>query len=274
MEDQEGGMAPTDSKASSVKDKRHHTRYLTVTVIRSIGKIRTFKISSRTIFLASIFLFIYIIASIFIINDYFDLREVNNTQSERIKQLENELSKINKTLLRSKQHLALLEDYVNNVDTGKGQGAKLESNRAQKDRKTISSAENVPIRGEIDETPKMAVDIMDVVILREGYLLTVDFRLVNLQRGRGPVEGYIHMIAKSDRPDSPQTWTYPKERISDGIPVNYRRGYFFRIQRFKPIKGKFNLVPNSETPSDIKVLIYSQSGELILEKEFEVPDVF
>jgi hypothetical protein len=267
-------MASTESKAPSVRDTGHHTRYLTVTVIRSVGKIRTFKISSRTIFLASIFLFVYIIASIFIINDYFDLREANNTQSERIKQLEHELVKINKTLLRSKQHLAVLEDYINNADTGDGQGTRLERNRDQKDRGTIGGAKNVSNKGELEESSEIAVDITDFVIQKEGYLLTVDFRLVNLQRGKGPVQGYIHMIAKSDKTNSPPEWTYPRQRISDGIPVNYRRGQLFHIQRFKPVKGRFNLVPNSEIPTDIKVLIYNQSGQLILEKEFEVPNVF
>lgn len=273
MEDQERRMAPTEPKAPSLKDTGHHTRYLTVTVIRSIGKIRTFKISPRTIFLASIFLVLYIIASIFIINDYFDLREVNNTQSERIKQLENDLSKIKKALLRSKQHLALLEDYINNADTGKGQETQLASNRDQQDRGTIRGAKNVSKKGELKKRSEMAVDIMNVVIQKEGYLLTIDFRLTNLQREKGPVGGYIHIIATSYKTNSPQEWTYPRERISDGIPVNYRRGQLFLIQRFKPIKGKFNLVPNSETPTGIKVLIYNQSGELILEKEFEVRNV-
>jgi hypothetical protein len=273
MEDQERGMAPTQSKAPSVKDTGHHTRYLTVTVIRSIGKIRTFKISPRTILLASIFLALYIISSIFIINDYFDLREVNNTQSERIKQLENDLSKVKKALLRSNQHLALLEDYIHNGETGKGQETKVASNRDQKDVGTIRGAKNVTKKGVLEKRSEMAVDVTDVVIQKEGYLLTIDFRLINLQRGKGPVQG-IHMIAKSDKTNSPQEWIYPRERITDGIPVNYRRGHFFRIQRFKQIKGRFNLLPNSETPTSIKVLIYNQAGESILEKEFEVRNVF
>jgi ribosomal protein S8 len=274
MEDQERGMAPTERKIPSLKDTGHHTRYLTVTVIRSIGKIRTFKISPRTIFLASIFLALYIISSIFIINDYFDLREVKNTQSERIKQLENDLSKIKKALLRSNQHLALLDDYIHNAETGKGQETQLASNRDQKDMGTIRGAKNVSKKGVLEKRSEMAVDVTNVVIQKDGYLLTIDFRIINLQRSKGPVQGYIHMIARNDKANTPQEWTYPRESISDGIPVNYRRGHFFRIERFKQIRGRFNLLPNSETPTSIKVLIYNQAGESILEKEFEVRNVF
>jgi hypothetical protein len=273
MEDQERGMASTQPKAPSIKDKAHHSRYLTVTIMRSIGRIRTFKIARRTIFFASVFFFIYIIVSLFIINDYFDLRNVNNTQSERIRQLENELSKIGKILLRSKQHLALLEDYIRNAETGREQEMKFASNGNLKEKGMIRRVKKES-KGGLEERSERLVDVTDVVIQREGYLLTIDFKLVNVQRGKNPVGGYVHIIAKSDKTNSPQEWTYPRESLSDGIPVNYRRGQLFLIQRFMPFKGRFNLVPNSGTPTGIKVLVYDQSGEVIFEKEFEVSNVF
>jgi len=273
MEDQERGMASTQPKAPSIKDKAHHSKYLTVTIMRSIGRIRTFKISRRTIFLASVFFFLYIIASLFIINDYFDLRNVNNTQSERIRQLENELSKIGKTLLRSKQHLALLEDYIRNAETGREQETKLASNGDPKEKGMIRRVKKESKEGRLEKRSERLVDVADVVIQREGYLLTIDFKLVNVQRGKNPVGGYVHIIAKSDKTNSPQEWAYPRESLSEGIPVNYRRGQLFLIHRFMPFKGKFNLAPNSETPTSIKVLVYNQSGQVIFEKEFEVSNV-
>ena len=273
MEDQERDMASTEPKTPPIKDKAHHSRYLTVTIMRSIGRIRTFKISRRTIFLASVFFFIYIIASLFIINDYFDLRNVNNTQSERIRQLENELSIIEKTLLRSKQHLALLEDYIRNAETGREQEMKLTSNGNLKEKNMIRRVKKELKKGGLEERSERLVDVTDVVIQREGYLLTIDFKLVNVQKGKNPVGGYVHLIAKSDKTNSPQEWTYPRESLSEGIPVNYRRGQLFLIQRFMPFKGRFNLVPNSETPTGIKVLVYNQSGDVIFEKEFGVSNV-
>jgi hypothetical protein len=44
----------------------------------------------------------------------------------------------------------------------------------------------------------------------------------------------------------------------------------FTIQRFKPIQGRFNLGQSLESPSSVRVLIYDQSGAILLLKEFEV----
>jgi hypothetical protein len=55
--------------------------------------------------------------------------------------------------------------------------------------------------------------------------------------------------------------------------VNFRRGQLFLIQRFKPVHGRFYLTSTSEPPTALRVLVYDQSGLLILEREFEVSHV-
>ncbi|MFX0202644.1 MAG: hypothetical protein ACFFCW_41605, partial [Candidatus Hodarchaeota archaeon] len=65
-------------------------------------------------------------------------------------------------------------------------------------------------------------------------------------------------------------WSYPKEILKNGLPHNYKKGELFIIKRFKPIHGRIDLGSPDETPSIIRVLVYDQSGALILKKEFAV----
>jgi len=54
------------------------------------------------------------------------------------------------------------------------------------------------------------------------------------------------------------------------MPVNYRKGQIFLIQKFKQIRARLNLGAPSESPSSLKVLVYDQSGEIILGKETDI----
>jgi hypothetical protein len=121
----------------------------------------------------------------------------------------------------------------------------------------------------ISERPKV-VDVRDMVIRRDGARMNIRFDLVNIQEGHNRVGGYVHIIARDYSADPPRLWVYPQEDLRDGVPVNYRKGQLFYINRYKPIKGKFHLNSQDRAPSSIFVLVYDQSGKTIFEKEFEV----
>ncbi|MBW2103286.1 MAG: hypothetical protein JRH05_11550 [Deltaproteobacteria bacterium] len=85
MEDQTGDLE---------KDRRKRERKpkvgvsyngpLTVMVVRGVGRVLRFEISPRILFWASLFLALYILASILVINRYFDLRRENKALSEEV----------------------------------------------------------------------------------------------------------------------------------------------------------------------------------------------
>jgi hypothetical protein len=120
-------------------------------------------------------------------------------------------------------------------------------------------------------TPATAlVDVMDMVIQKEGSRITANFKLVNTQPGEGAVGGYVHLIAVDRRTTPPREWTYPPEKLDKGLPVNYRNGQIFLITRFKQIQSRFNLGSASESPGVLRLLVYDQAGDIILQREFEV----
>jgi hypothetical protein len=257
-------------------------------IMRSLGRVRSFKISPHILFWAILFLILYIPFSVFIINNYIGLYRANRSQSTKIEQLEKEVIQGQKNLGRFRQHVTLLEDYIRHLEepqkpqkqkraTRKDEHTK-EKSAARKieiirEETVRSDAESPPGDTEQEMKPIGAVDIKEMIIQKEGARMNVEFKLINMNPGETAVGGYIHLIAMGNDPNPPPEWTFPRVQLEEGIPVNFRRGQLFLIQRFKPVHGRFFLAPNSEPPKALKVLVYDQSGLLILEREFEVSHV-
>lgn len=263
-------METDERLISPSRRKNNSPRGMTVMIIRSVGKIRSFKLSGRSVFWVILFLLIYIPSTVLIVNEYLELRYEHGVLSDLLRLQEKELGESRQAVLRSKQHVALLEEFVNNIQTNTYQEEnnsdyKKSPGISQPAEEKIVNSENIP-----KVKQEKIVDTQDIVIQKEGSIITVDFKLVNLQKGEDALGGYIHIIAESRNVDPPQVWTYPREKLQDGFPVNYRRGELFIIKRFKPIHGRIDLVSSNTPPSVVRVVVYDQSGVLILEKEFEV----
>jgi hypothetical protein len=114
------------------------------------------------------------------------------------------------------------------------------------------------------------VDVQDAIIQKEDTGMSVDFKLVNTGPEDNAMDGYVHIIAMDSKNNYPSEWNYPDYKLQNGFPVNFRRGQPFFIQRFKSYHRQYNMNSNSELPTTIRVLVYDQSGELLLTKVFEV----
>ena len=284
-------MDPSKAEIPSVKKKPHDEDRLTIMIIRSLGRVRSFKMSPHILFWATLFIILYIPFSVFIINNYVELRRANRAQSGMIDQLEKKIMKGEKDLRKFQQHVTLLEDYIRHIEEpekppkpqkAKSAPPKIEEKKEEvaprkveiiREATVTSDAESPAIESEVEMKPIGAVDIEDMVIQKEGGRMSVEFKLINKNPGETAVGGYIHLIAMGNDPNPPPEWTFPRVELEEGIPVNFRRGQLFLIQRFKPVQGNFYLTPNTESPTALKVLVYDQSGLLILEREFEVSHV-
>lgn len=273
MEDKERRMAPTEQEVPDIEKKPRHKSHLTIMIIRSLGQVRSFKISPHIVFWATLFFVIYIPVSLFVINEYIGMYRASTTQSKKIELLEKEVFNSKKSLDRFQQHVSLLEAYIHHLE--EPQKERSASPKAENSRRGSIASNPEGLAKDRDDGEESAgvVDIKDMIIQKDGTRMTVDFKLVNMTSGETAVGGYIHMIAMGNDDDPPLEWTFPRVRVQEGIPVNFRRGQLFLIQWFKPVHGKFDFAPNSEPPTAIKVLVYDQSGVLLLEKEFEVSHV-
>ena len=265
-------MASYGKDFPSIKDKPHKEDPITIMFMRSVGKVRSFKIAPLFLYLGAVFILLNISATIYFGNRFFDLRHTRALQTEKMEKLEAEASKNMKTINRNKQHMAILEEYIRNLESPTEGETSADTSIFLQQRSTEPNPPTVAEHGMPEDTSTQVVDIKDVVIKKEGSELKVNFRVVNLRELDNPIGGYIHMIAVGKDGYSPSAWTFPNEKLRDGVPEDFRRGQLFLIQRFKPIEGNFYLSEYADPPSAIKVLVYNQTGTLLLEKEFEVGD--
>lgn len=249
MENPERDMGP-GRKKEKIRRRPKKKERLTIIIFKKVGKVRTFKISSRLILLASLFFLFYIMATIFLTNAYFDIYRINKIQADRIDELSRELIKTTKNLERSKQHIALLDDYI-----------KEEKAQSPEPRSTVDYTES--------SFPKL-VDIDEIKVKRDGSKININFRIINRQSNEEPIGGYIFVLASVKDSDQSEVWVYPNSSLKDGLPANYKNGQRFLIQRFKSISSKYTLSKSTNKPLILKILVYDRNGTLILKKVVEV----
>jgi len=85
---------------------------LSIMVVRGLGKVRRFKASSSLLLGSAVFLGVFIIFSIFAINEYFAKRRENADLRKQLATLEQGQSQVHQRLYRMQQKVALLEDYI------------------------------------------------------------------------------------------------------------------------------------------------------------------
>jgi len=261
MEDHQRRMATSDKVDASPAGPSGGRKRLTVLIVGSVGRVRSFNIFPPLVYLAIVFLILYIPWTIYIANEYFSLRHSKGILSKEIRRLQEELIRDKRVLQKTYQRVAILEDYIHNLEEKEGKEPEPARSSQGKAPENISA---------IQRTVSDLVDIKDMVIQKEGARMIVNFRVVNLQEGENPVGGYIHIMAQAKDGAFPTKWTFPREDLENGVPLSFRRGQLFLIQRFKPIQGTIDLDPEGEPPAAIKVMVYGQSGNLLLEREYEV----
>ena len=257
------------------KIKSSDSSSFTVMISRGLGKVRSFNISSRLLLCSTVVFVLYLVFSTVAISRYFGELRSNTVQLKFLQQLQNEIEDTKKTLYRARQRLKLLEDHI-----GNSQG---------KQEKQIESLETGDIKGDIGPVPTTPViqegtftkpdeadpvgpviEIRNLTTKRKGERLSVKFRLVKIMPDRNQIKGYIFMIAANNESDSPQLWTYPRAALKNGEPINYKQGEFFKVRNYRIIRGKYFLDSETETPSLLSILVYDESGKLMLKKDFSI----
>lgn len=249
-------MGPDREGKGAIARPSKNKERLTIMIFKEVGKVKTFRISPRLLLGASLFLILYIVATIFVTNAYlayffpFRSEGMDQIQEEKIANLNRELVKTTKSLERSKQHIALLEDYIRE--------------EKEQNREPVSTGDYTE-----SSSPEI-VGIEELKVRRDRSTINVNFRIVNKQSNEEPIGGYIFILASLRDSDQSKVWVYPGSPLKDGLPANHRLGHRFFIQRFKSISTQYTLSKSTDRPLILEILVYSRDGELILKKVVEV----
>jgi hypothetical protein len=117
--------------------------------------------------------------------------------------------------------------------------------------------------------------VKDLEIWQEpdGNAFKFQFALKNIDRESGRVAGHTFVVLNPDEGSREPVRAFPWSPMKDGKPAIFKRGQFFSIARFKLVRGTLTDVSTINRFKTATVYVYSDTGDLLVEKVFEVAKI-
>jgi len=131
-------------------------------------------------------------------------------------------------------------------------------------------AENLPQKS----ISKKNVSIEKFTVKKDGVNgnLLVRFDIRNISTESGDVSGRIFTILMPEDPSLADRLVVPTAKLKDGVPAEYRKGQYFSIAHFKPVKFKIKNHTDPELFKKASIFIFNNQGELIVEKLIDITE--
>lgn len=100
--------------------------------------------------------------------------------------------------------------------------------------------------------------------------LLVRFNIRNVSTDPGDVSGRIFTLLKPDEQFQDQWLVLPSAELKNGKPIDYKRGQYFSIAHFKPVKFRVRHQTNPEIFKTASVYIFDSQGDLIAEDLIDI----
>jgi hypothetical protein len=166
------------------------------------------------------------------------------------------------------------EDKINKVllsgqVLGQQEENKIQPQLIYKDESAETPPENGPPR-----TIEKTVALEKFTVIKDGATgdLLVRFDIRNISPSPGDVSGRIFIVLKPDH-DSEDDWlVVPQSAIENGIPYEYKKGQYFSIAHFKPVKFRIKHPDDPEFYKRASVFVFNEQADLIFEKLINITD--
>jgi len=107
----------------------------------------------------------------------------------------------------------------------------------------------------------------------DGNAFKFQFALKNIDRESGRVAGHTFVVLNPDEGSREPVRAFPWSPMKDGKPAIFKRGQFFSIARFKLVRGTLTDVSTINRFKTATVYVYSDTGDILVEKVFEVAKI-
>lgn len=246
------------------KNKSPELNNVTVMASKGLGRVWRFNVNFWLLLGVVTVLVLYFLFSLLLLAWYFG----EHHQENLLGKLEKDFQETQSDLYQARQRLKFLENYID--------PSKIPAERPKKTAKTqLPPGENgtatdqskMPAESGIQ---KPIVSIKDLKINRRGVNLSVNFKLARASSSRTPIRGYIFIVAVDRSTDPPQLWPSPKTVFENGMPVNPEKGQAYKIRNFRRIRAKWSFESVEKIPSDLRILVYDRSGDLLLKEDYRL----
>lgn len=137
---------------------------------------------------------------------------------------------------------------------------------------TEGNSLETPFEQKVPGTIEKTVDLEKFSVEKDeptGDLL-VRFDIRNISKQAGDVSGRIFIVLKPDTDSEDQWLVVPKSAIKNGIPSEYKKGQYFSIASFKPVKFRIKNPGDPELYKKACVFVFNEQADLIFEKLIDI----
>jgi hypothetical protein len=120
----------------------------------------------------------------------------------------------------------------------------------------------------------ISVEKFTVVNDAESGDVLVRFDIRNISTEPGDVSGRIFTLLKPDNGPEDKWLVVPASQLKNGIPSDYKKGQYFSIAHFKPVKFRIKN-QTAAGPGFFKkasIFIFNTNGELIFQKAIDITE--
>ncbi len=120
--------------------------------------------------------------------------------------------------------------------------------------------------------PKLSASVENLKVRYEADRKTyrTQFKLRNTSTASGALAGRIVVILNGNELPPNEWLTVPTVELTNGKPSGRKKGQYFKINNFKTVKFHVVSYRDPEEFNQATVLVYSEKGDLILEKNHDV----
>jgi len=101
---------------------------------------------------------------------------------------------------------------------------------------------------------------------RSNRDLLVRFDIKKISENPGDVSGRIFTVLIPDNRSEDQWLVVPSTTLKNGIPSEYKKGQYFSIANFKPVKFRIKNQADSDFFKKASIFIFNEQEDLIFEK--------
>ncbi len=247
--------------------------------IRGLGQVRRTHIWGFYLSAVSVFLSIFIVSSIFIINDYADLRREKKDLLRKNSKLARLVKKYKIQSQLDRQYPLLARELGQAEQTDRP-ALNTRTDGSSEDG-TVSELAVVTAKSEdtnkagkaapAANNPPVSVAKLTLSASKTQRTLGFSFSFKKISAGTGPVSGYMMIVLVNSKTNPPILAPFPASvKLTNGEPANYRQGQQFAIRRGKTVKETLKKVNNPEEFDQAIIFAYSLKGKLLLKETLQV----
>ena len=139
---------------------------------------------------------------------------------------------------------------------------------------TINESPETPIETEPVKVVKKMISIEKFTVTKDGNSedLLVRFDIRNISNEPGDISGRIFTILKPDNKYEDQWLIVPTATLKNGVPSEYKKGQYFSIAHFKPVKFRIKNQADSDFFKIASIFIFNNQGNLVFEKLIDITE--